>query len=238
MKDEIAVLYPNETVSTAVLRYCREKSIPLPEHIYKHADLTEKELGDKSEMMVSKLQAQYLLWTARSLGAKKILEIGCFTGFSALAFAEALKDTEGAKIVTMDINPETGAIARQAFKDAGVDSFVSLILGPAEETLANLVSEGPFDLVFLDANKEGYVTYFNKVLELGLIRKDGILIADNVLKKGLVADSTDVNPNVADKIAGTRVPYLKEFNDLLASDKRVETFLLPAFDGLALVRVL
>ncbi|RVD88005.1 uncharacterized protein DFL_002205 [Arthrobotrys flagrans] len=218
MKDEIAVLYPNETVSTAVLKYYRERSLPLPDHIGRHADLTEKELGDKSEMMVSRLQAQYLLWTARSLGAKKILEVGCFTGFSALALAEALKDVEGAKIITMDINPETGEIARRAFKDAGVDHFVSLVLGPAEKT--------------------SYVTYFNTIMGLGLLRQDGVLIADNVLKKGLVVDASEVNPNVADAYASSKVPYLQEFNDLLAADKRVETFILPVFDGLALVRVL
>ncbi|KAK6352515.1 hypothetical protein TWF730_009339 [Orbilia blumenaviensis] len=238
MKDEIAVIYPNEAISTAVLKYCRERSLPLPDHIHRHAELTEKQLGDKSEMMVSRLQAQYLLWTARSFGAKKILEVGCFTGFSALTFAEALKGVEGAKIVTMDINPETGAIARQAFKTAGVDGFVELVLGPADQTLTDLVPQGPFDLVFLDANKEGYITYFNKILELGLVRKGGILIADNVLKKGLVVDATENNPSFSDSYATSKVPYLKDFNDLVASDKRVETFILPVFDGLALVRVL
>ncbi|KAF3086302.1 hypothetical protein TWF569_004865 [Orbilia oligospora] len=238
MKDEIAVIYPNETVSTAVLKYCRERSLPLPPHIERHAELTEKELGDKSEMMVSRLQAQYLLWTARSLGAKKVLEVGCFTGFSALALAEALKGIDGAKIITMDIDPGTGEIARKAFKDAGVDHFVSLVLGPAEKTLPDLVTEGPFDLVFLDANKDGYVTYYNTILELGLLRKDGVLIADNVLKKGLVVNATEINPSITDEYAMSKVPHVKEFNDLLAADKRVETFLLPVFDGLALVRVL
>ncbi|KAK6498746.1 hypothetical protein TWF481_011320 [Arthrobotrys musiformis] len=238
MKDEIAVLYPNETVSMAILKYCREKSVPLPEHINKHAELTEKELGDKSEMMVSRLQAQYLVWTARSFNAKKILEVGCFTGFSALAFAEALKDIDGAKIVTMDINEETGNIARKAFQEAGVDHIVSFILGPAETTLAGLVAEGPFDLVFLDANKDGYLTCFNTILELGLLRQGGILIADNVLKKGLIVNTTDQNPSLSDDYAMGKVPYIKEFNTAIANDPRVETFFLPVFDGLALVRLL
>ncbi|KAF3932933.1 hypothetical protein ABW20_dc0101292 [Dactylellina cionopaga] len=237
MREEIPVLYPNQVVSSAVFSYCRERSVPLPKHMHDLADLTEKDLSDKSEMMVSRLQAQYLLWTARSLGAKKILEIGCFTGFSALTFAEALKDVEGAKIITTDIEPSTCKIARQAFKDAGVDSFVSLVEGPAEESLEKLQSEGPFDLIFLDANKDGYPQYFKKIMDLKLLRKDGILIADNVLKAGLVAE-IDGNPWKEHESMTSRVPYLQEFNDLIAKDPRVETMLLPVFDGLALVRVL
>ncbi|KAK6339342.1 hypothetical protein TWF718_008762 [Orbilia javanica] len=238
MKEEFDVLNPNKAVSAAVFKYCRDRSVPLPDHISRHAAITERELGEDSEMMVSRLQAQYLLWTVRSLKAKKILEIGCFTGFSALAFAESLKDVEGAKIITLDINPETAKIARKAFKDAGVDHIVSLIVGPAKETLAGLVDEGPFDLVFLDADKEGYVGYYGIIMELGLLRKDGILIADNVLKRSLVVDASEANPHSSDKNACSRVPHLQEFNDLMATDKRVETFLLPVFDGLSLVRVL
>ncbi|EPS37724.1 hypothetical protein H072_8532 [Dactylellina haptotyla CBS 200.50] len=237
MKEETNVLFPNETVSVAVFKYCKERSVPLPDHIQKHADLTEKDFADLSEMMVSRLQAQYLIWTARSYGAKKILEIGCFTGFSALTFAEALKDVEGAKIITTDINPETTKVARQAFKDAGIDHFVSLIEGPAQESIENLGGEAPFDMIFLDANKDGYPQYFKTILDLKLLRKGGILIADNVLKRGLVAEDKS-NPGAEDPIAVTRVTPLREFNDLIAKDPRVETFILPVFDGLALVRVL
>ncbi|KAK6354740.1 hypothetical protein TWF696_003877 [Orbilia brochopaga] len=237
MKEEYDVLFPNREVSSAVLQYCKHRSIPLPKHIIDHVDLTNREFADLAEMMVSPLQAQYLIWTARSYGAKKILEIGCFTGFSALSFAEALKGVEGAKIITTDIDPDTCKVARQAFKDAGVDNFVTLIEGPALETLENLTSEGPFDLIFLDADKEGYVDYFKKIMELKLLRKDGILIADNILRKGLVAE-IEKNPAKESKIALARIPYLQAFNDVVAKDPRVETLILPVFDGLALVRVL
>ncbi|KAF3927645.1 hypothetical protein ABW21_db0200958 [Orbilia brochopaga] len=237
MKEQYDVLFPNRETSIAVLKYCKAHSVPLPKHILDHADLTNRDFADLAEMMVSPLQAQYLIWTARSYGAKKILEIGCFTGFSALSFAEALKDVEGAKIVTTDIDPNTCKVARQAFKDAGIDNFVTLVEGPALESLPKLASEGPFDMVFLDADKEGYVDYFNAIMELKLLRKDGILIADNILRKGLVAEEVN-NPYNDSKMALSRIPYLRAFNDVVAKDPRVETLLVPLFDGLALVRVL
>ncbi|KAK6524703.1 hypothetical protein TWF281_011603 [Arthrobotrys megalospora] len=218
MKEEGPVLFPNNAVSVAVYKYCREHSVPLPEHLHRLADFTEENLPEVSEMMVSRLQAQYLLWTARSMGAKKILEIGCFCGFSALAFAEALKDVEGAKIITTDINPKTCEIARKAFRDAGVDNIVTLIEGPAQET--------------------GYPDYFKTILDLNLIRKNGILMADNVLKRGLVADDSDNNPSSGDKTEVWRASKLREFNLLAATDPRVESTILPVFDGLSLVRVL
>ncbi|KAK6346114.1 hypothetical protein TWF730_010445 [Orbilia blumenaviensis] len=238
MKEEGPVIFPNDEVSIAVYKYCKERSVPLPDHLHKLANFTEENLPEVSEMMVSRLQAQYLIWTARSYGAKKILEIGCFCGFSALAFAEALKDVEGAKIVTTDINPKTCEIARNAFRDAGVDNIVTLIEGPAQETLLSLKEEGPFDLVFIDANKEGYPDYFKTLLDLKLIRKNGILIADNVLKRGLVADDSENNPSSGDKTEVWRASKLREFNLLASTDPRVESTILPVFDGLALVRVL
>ncbi|KAF3290474.1 hypothetical protein TWF132_006810 [Orbilia oligospora] len=238
MKEEGPVIFPNDAVSYAVYRYCKEHSVPLPEHLFKLAQFTEENLPELSEMMVSRLQAQYLIWTARSIGAKKILEIGCFCGFSALAFAEALKDVEGAKIVTTDVNPKTCEIARNAFRDAGVDNIVTLIEAPAIETLQNLQNDGPFDLVFIDANKDGYPDYFKTLLDLNLIRKNGILIADNVLKRGLVADDSDNNPSSGDKDEVWRASKLREFNSLAAKDPRVETLILPVFDGLTLSRVL
>ncbi|KAF3935257.1 hypothetical protein ABW19_dt0203475 [Dactylella cylindrospora] len=237
MIEEKAVIFPNEEVSIAVNRYCRERSVPLPEHLHAHADFTEKNTV-MPDMMISRLQAQYLIWTARTLGAKKILEIGCFTGFSALALAEAVKGIEGAKIITTDINPETCAIARKVFAETGTDSIITLLEGPAQESIENLGPEGPFDLVFLDANKEGYPQYFKTLMDLKLIRQGGVLIADNVIKRGLVADDSERNPERKDEMALTRVPYLREFNDLVASDPRVEAMILPVFDGLALVRVL
>ncbi|KAF3319454.1 hypothetical protein TWF173_000082 [Orbilia oligospora] len=238
MKDEGPVIFPNDAVSYAVYRYCKEHSVPLPEHLFKLAQFTEENLPELSEMMVSGLQAQYLIWTARSIGAKKILEIGCFCGFSALAFAEALKDVEGAKIITTDVNPKTCEIARNAFRDAGVDNIVTLVEAPAIETLQNLQNDGPFDLVFIDANKDGYPDYFKTLLDLNLIRKNGILIADNVLKRGLVADDSDNNPSSGDKDEVWRASKLREFNGLAAKDPRVETLILPVFDGLTLSRVL
>ncbi|EWC47357.1 hypothetical protein DRE_00325 [Drechslerella stenobrocha 248] len=239
MKEETDVLFPNQDVSAAVLKYCKDHSVALPEHLYKHAALTNEQLADKSEMMVSPLQAQYLIWHAKTLGAKKILEIGCFTGFSALAFAEALKGVEGAKIVTTDIDPETCEVARKAFKDYGVDGLVTLIEGPALESLDKLAADsaGPFDLAFVDADKEGYVNYFNKIMDLKLLRKGGILIGDNVLRKGLVAE-IEKNPAKEDKVAVTRVAPLQAFNKVVAEDPRVETLILPVFDGLVLARVL
>ncbi|KAF3930392.1 hypothetical protein AA313_de0205630 [Arthrobotrys entomopaga] len=237
MKDQANVLYPNEAVAASVLQYCRDRSVPLPQHLYDHAALTNRDFAENSEMMVSALQAQYLIWTARSYGVKKILEIGCFTGFSALAFAESLKGVEGAKIITTDINPETTKVARQAFKDAGVGNFVSVIEGPALESIKNLGAEAPFDMVFLDADKEGYTDYFNTILDHKLLRKGGILIADNALRRGLVANTEDHPqggaPGVVERLEG-----LRHFNDVAAKDPRVETFLMPIFDGLMLARVL
>ncbi|KAK6331857.1 hypothetical protein TWF718_002397 [Orbilia javanica] len=237
MKDEGPVIFPNEIVSFAVYRYCKEHSVPLPDHLVKLAYFTQGHLPDLSEMMVSPLQAQYFIWLAKTLQAKRILEIGCFCGFSALAFAEALKDVEGAKIITTDIDPKTCQIAREAFASAGVEDIVTLIEAPAIETLPKIQHEGPFDLVFIDADKQSYPNYFSTLLDLGLIRKGGVLIADNILKRGLVADIEN-NPAAADKDELERAPPLKMYNTLAAGDPRVEVVILPVFDGLSFARVL
>ena len=168
-------------------------------------------------------QAAFLGLLVRLTGARSILEIGVFTGMSSLAMARALP--AGGRIVACDVSEEWTAIARRYWERAGVADRVDLRLGPAAETVAALPEEPTFDLAFIDADKPGYPRYLELVVPRLL--PGALLVADNVLWHGAIADPDDDED-------GTQ--SLRRFNDAAAADPRLETYLLAVFDGLLLAR--
>ena len=170
-------------------------------------------------MQIGADQGQFMALLVQAIGARRCLEIGTFTGYSALAVALALP--EDGRIVCCDISEEWTAIARRFWRKAGVEQKIELRLAPALETLKTLA--GPFDFVFFDADKENYAEYYEASLKL--VRRGGLIAVDNTLWSGAVAESRV-------KDATTRA--LREFNDKLHRDERVAVSLLPLGDGLTL----
>lgn len=177
-------------------------------------------------MQVSPEQGQFMALLVRLLGARRCLEVGTFTGYSALACALALPPD--GRLVTLDVSAEWTAIARRHWLDAGVADRIDLRLGPAAGSLAALLAEGAadsFDFAFIDADKTGYDMYYE--LALQLVRPGGLIAFDNVLWSGRVAD-----PNAQD--ADTSA--LRALNRKLHADARVDLSMLPIGDGLTLAR--
>ena len=166
------------------------------------------------QMCTGPIEGQLLKMIIKISGAKRILEIGTFTGYSALSMAEALPD-EG-KITTLDINPECLALARRYIARSEQGKKIEIIEGPALESIKKL--SGPFDLVFIDADKTNYPNYYEAVLEK--MKSGGIILIDNVLWSGNVLD-----PKTDDDKAICRL------NDKVASDPRVDKVLLTVRDG-------
>ena len=179
----------------------------------------------QSRMQISPEQGQLMALLVQMLGAKKTLEIGVFTGYSALSVALALPDD--GRIVACDINEKDSAIARTYWKKANVAHKIDLRIAPALDTLDNLIGSGEsgtFDFAFIDADKSNYDAYYEKSLRL--IRPGGLIAIDNMLWYGRVADL-----DVQDK----RTQRIRALNEKIRDDKRVMMSLLPVGDGLLLV---
>jgi len=181
-------------------------------------------LGNTKKMQISVSQAYFLQLFIKSNGIKNILEIGTFTGYSALSMALAI--TSDGIVTCLDINKETSEKAKSFFKKANLENKIKVILGPALDTLKRLKKEKKiFDLVFIDADKENYKEYYD--LSMNLIKKKGFILADNVLWHGDVAD-----PVKNDRFTN----IIREFNSLIKNDNRVEKTILPLGDGVTICR--
>src|SRR3954468_2316383 len=165
-----------------------------------------------SGMQIGADQGNLMALLVKLMGAKRCLEIGTYTGYSALAVALALP--KDGKLICCDISEEWTAIGKPFWKKAGVEKKIDLRIAPALETLKKL--KGPFDFVFIDADKPNYSNYYDRCLPL--VRKGGIIAVDNTLWSGWVADKSQTD---ADTVA------LREFNDKLHRDERVALSLLP-----------
>ncbi|KAG0636653.1 S-adenosyl-L-methionine-dependent methyltransferase [Tuber brumale] len=235
-------LYPNEHVTRAVHEYCIAHSTPLPgtvdQHRAKSIDFAYS-VGMDPYMMVNTLQAQFMLFFAKMIGAKKVLEVGTFTGYSALAWAEAIKGQEGAKLVCCDIPGPHTEFAKATLLEAGfLNTLVTFLEGDGVESVKSLPAD-QFDIVFFDANKNGYRPTLEAILSQNLLSPRGVVIADNALKRGLVADATEKNPNAfeLDKTSVASYKYLDEFNKFVRDHEQLEQVILPAFDGLNIIRL-
>ena len=193
-----------------IARALREETATLPE----------------SNMQIAPEQGQFLDFMIRALGARRTLEIGVYTGYSALITALALPDD--GELIACDINAEWTTIAQRYWQRAGVSQRIRLQLRPALETLRGLVEageSGQFDFAFIDADKTAYPAYFESCLEL--LRPGGVIAVDNTLWSGRVAD-----PDAKDE----DTVALRGFNARLGVDPRIDLCLLPLADGLTLAR--
>jgi predicted O-methyltransferase YrrM len=173
-----------------------------------------------SGMQIGADQGQFMALLLQAIGARNCLEIGTYTGYSALAVALALP--EDGRIVCCDISEEWTAIARRFWKKAGMEHKIDLRLAPALETLKNL--KGPFDFAFIDADKGNYANYYEACLQL--VRRGGIIAVDNTLWSGWVADA---------KRRDSDTRALRAFNDKLHRDERVALSMLPLGDGVSVI---
>ena len=182
------------------------------------------------QMLSGSVQGRLLTMIVEMMGAKRILEIGCFTGYSSVAMAEGL--SVGGHIDTLEINDELEDLIRAGFEKAGVSDLVTLHIGDAKETLATLsaeISSGVrplYDLVYMDANKREYCDYYSSVIDM--LRPGGVILADDVLWDGKLYEETLPVDRQTRGIA--------LFNDTVASDSRVEVVILPLRDGLSIIR--
>lgn len=173
------------------------------------------------QMQVGCVEGRFLEMLARLMGARRILEIGMFTGYSALMMAAALP--EDGLLITCDVDPNVAHIARRYFDESGYGHKIEIRLAPALETLARL--EPPFDMAFIDADKANYPRYYEECMRL--IRPGGLIVADNVLWSGRV-----LNPAPDDRDTNAIV----EFNRIVQQDHRVENVCLTVRDGMMLIR--
>lgn len=193
-----------------VLRRLREETRALPE----------------ARMQISPEQGQFMALLVRLMDARRIIEVGTFTGYSALAMAMALP--AGGRLVACDVSEAWTAIARRYWEEAGVAGRIELRLAPALDTLDALLAggdEGAFDLMFIDADKERYADYYERGLRL--LRPGGLIAIDNVLWSGRVIDPGRQDPDTQ---------AIRAFNAALHADPRIDLSLLPIGDGLTLAR--
>jgi caffeoyl-CoA O-methyltransferase len=210
------------TLSDELHRYLLSVSAPEPDVLRRLREETASH--PKHTMQIAPEQGQFMQLLIRLMGARHAIEVGVFTGYSALSVALALPDD--GKLIACDLNEEYTAIARRYWKEAHIDHKIDLRLGPGVETLDRLIKEGrreQFDFVFIDADKESYWNYFERALVL--LRKGGVVAVDNVLWSGKVVD-----PNTDDRDAKA----IRGFNERLKSDRRVCLSVIPIADGLTL----
>lgn len=181
------------------------------------------ELGDVAAMQVAPEQGAFLTLLANVLGAVTAVEVGTFTGYSALCLARGL--APGGRLLCCDVSEDWTSIAREAWQRAGVADRIDLVLAPAIETLGALPEEPHVDLAFIDADKPGYIDYYEALVPR--LRPGGMLLADNVLWFGAVVDEGATDED-------TRA--IRRFNDHVRDDARTESVMLPVADGLTLAR--
>jgi len=198
---------------------------PPPDAVLQDLAAETAALGPISRMQVAVEEAAFLGWLARVIGARRAVEVGTFTGYSAIAMARGLRPD--GHLLCCDVSEEWAAIARRYFARAGVADRITLKIAPALETLRALPRAADVDLAFIDADKESYQTYYEELLPR--LRPNGVLIFDNVLWSGHVIDPDDHS---------TSTEAIRALNDAVARDRRVEAVMLPVSDGITLVRKL
>ena len=194
-----------------------------PDGVVRELQAETAKLGDVSGMQIGDDQGQLLTMLARLTGARRAVEVGTFTGYSSMCIARGL--AEGGSLLCCDVSEEWTDIGRRAWAAAGMADRIELRIGPALDTLQSLPTAADIDLVFIDADKPGYAAYWAELVPR--VRPGGLLLVDNVLCSGRITDpeATDANTTA-----------LRDFNDLVASDDRVEAVVLTAFDGLTIAR--
>lgn len=180
-------------------------------------------LGGISVMQIAPEQAQFMTLLTRTIGARVAVEVGTFTGLSALSIARGL--AAGGHLTCCDVSEEWTSIARDYWERAGVADRIDLRIGPAADTLASLPADEAVDLAFIDADKGGYVGYWDALVPR--MRPGGVVLVDNTLYSGTVADPSSTDETTT---------QIRAFNAHAASDERMEVVILPVGDGLTFAR--
>ena len=208
------------TLTPALVNYALEHSSPLSP-VAKRLIAETTAMGKVAGMQISPEQGLFLQFMISLTGARRVLEIGTFTGFSSLMMTYGGAE----QVVCLDVSEEFTSVARRYWAEAGVDGQIDLRLGPAVESLEQMRAEEMFDFVFIDADKDNYPAYFE--LSLARLNTTGLMAVDNTLWSGRVLDASDQS---VDTVA------IRAFNEALARDDRVEVLILPIGDGLTLIR--
>ncbi|HWJ31061.1 MAG TPA: class I SAM-dependent methyltransferase [Gaiellaceae bacterium] len=206
-------------VEPAVEAYAAAHSFPNGE-LFERLAAETREKTTLPQMMVGLLEGQFLGVLVRSIGAKRILEIGTFTGYSSISMALALPPD--GRVITCDVNEETTAIARRYAEEGGVADRIDFRLGPGVETIEQL--DGDFDLIFIDADKPNYINYYEATLPK--LAAGGLMILDNTLWSGRVADPEENDESTQ---------AIRAVNERIRDDARVANVLLTVRDGMNLV---
>ncbi|KAI2635718.1 O-methyltransferase [Hypomontagnella submonticulosa] len=229
-----SVLSFTPEMAATVTEYCTKHSNDVSDNMKELWDWTVGEFED-ADKMSSPLQGATMKFFAELIGAKRILEIGCYSGYSALAWYESTQKTQ-AEIITLELDPKMIAASRRTFDRYNLNDRVKIIEGPAQKSIETLT--GTFDLIFVDANKDGYETYVKQILDKKLLSPNGLIMCDNIFARGMTI-STKSNPYLPDKVR----PYwtecgkaLAKFNTFCRNDPRIDTILLPVFDGVTLLK--
>ena len=212
----------NIKIDDELEKYIIEQSYelhPVQKEIIKH----NNGLGDIKRMQISVSQGHFFQLFIKACNINTILEIGTFTGYSALSMGLC---SPNAKITCLDVNQKTSEEAKKFFKKAKLDKNINIIVGPALNTLEKLKKENKvFDMIFIDADKENYVKYYN--LSMNILKKKGYILIDNVLWRGDVVDATN---------ADGLTKIIRKFNAFVKKDNRVDKTILPIGDGLTICR--
>jgi caffeoyl-CoA O-methyltransferase len=212
----------NPPLTPELYAYVLQHNPPLDPVQRELVEVTHKQLGDDAGMQSAEEQGPLLAFLVRLVGARRVIEVGTFTGFSALSMAQALP-ADGT-LIACDISEEWTAYGRQAWAKAGVADRIDLRIGPALDTLRALPADPVIDFAYLDADKENYVNYWEELVPR--MRPGGVIAADNTLFHGRVLD-----PRATGSTAG-----IQAFNERVHADDRVEAVLLTVADGLTLAR--
>jgi caffeoyl-CoA O-methyltransferase len=211
-------------LSPEIHAYLVEHGSP-PDDIQRELIAETAGLGPIAMMQVAPEQGAFLTLLVSLMGTQRAVEVGTFTGYSALCIARGL--APGGSLLCCDVSEEWTALGRRAWERAGVADRIDLRIAPAAETLAALPTEPHIDVAFIDADKEGYITYYEELVPR--LRPNGVVLVDNVLWSGNVVDAG---------VDDTNTRAIRAFNDHAAADPRTQTVMLPIADGLTVARKL
>jgi caffeoyl-CoA O-methyltransferase len=215
----------NFTVTDEVRDYAAGHGSWSPGEVVERLRSRTQALGGVAGMQIGDDQGQLLTMMARLIGARRAVEVGTFTGYSGLCIARGL--AEGGSLLCCDLSAEWTAIGVKAWEEAGLRDRIELRIAPALNTLRALPPDAVIDLAFIDADKTGYADYWDELVPR--VRPGGVLLVDNVLWSGRVVDQHDTDNDTE---------ALRQFNEMVARDDRVEVVVLTAFDGLTIARKL
>jgi predicted O-methyltransferase YrrM len=211
-------------IDEGIRTYIAERATPGPDTVLDELRAETSSLGDVSIMQVSADEGTLLTILTRLAVTSFAVEVGTFTGYSSICIARGLQP--GGRLLCCDVSESYTSIARRAWQAAGVADQIEVRVAPALETLRALPREEPIDLAFVDADKPNYVNYYDELLPR--LRRGGVILADNTLWSGRVADAATEDD--ADNLTAIR-----SFNDTVAADDRVASYILPVSDGLTLI---